>query len=101
MFIVKYLPDGSIEHSKARLVAKGYTQTYGVDYSKTFSCVAKISSVRILISMTTNLGWPLFQLDVNNAFLHGDLQEEVYMEQPPEFVAQGESGKVCRLRKAI
>jgi hypothetical protein len=98
---VKYLPDGSIERFKARLVAKGYTQTYGVNYSETFSRVAKISSVWILISMTANLGWPLFQLDVNNAFLHGDLQEEVYMEQPPKFVAQGESRKVCRLRKAI
>jgi hypothetical protein len=58
-----------------------------VDYSETFSRVAKISSIRILISLIANLGWPLFQLDVNNVFLHGDLQEEVYMEQPPEFVA--------------
>ena len=61
----------------------------------------KFLSVRILISLATNLGWPLFQLDVKNAFLNGNLKEEVYMEQPPEFVAQGESGKVCRLHKAI
>ena len=98
---MKYLPDNSIERLKARLVAKGYTQTYSVDYAKTFSPIAKISSVRILISLVANLGWPLFQLDVKNAFLNGDLKEEVYMEQPPGFVAQGESGKVCRLHKAI
>ena len=62
-------------------------QTYRVDYSKTFSTVAKISSARILISLVANLGWPLLQLDVKYAFLNGDLKEEVYMEQPLEFVA--------------
>ncbi|XP_058211716.1 uncharacterized protein LOC131323895 [Rhododendron vialii] len=58
---------------------------YGVDYAETFFPVAKINFVRILISIAANLGWPLFQLDVKNAFLHGDLLEEVYMEQPPRF----------------
>ena len=91
----------SIEHLKACLVAKGYTQTYSVDYVETFSPIAKISSVQILISLAANLSWSLFQLDVKNAFLNGDLKEQVYMEQPPGFVAQGESGKVCRLHKAI
>ena len=86
---MKYLPDGSIKHLKTRLVAKGYTQTYSVDYAETFSPVAKISSVRILISLAANLGWPLFQLDVKNAFLNDDLNEEMYMEQPPRFVSQG------------
>ena len=101
VYTMKYLPNGSIVHLKARLIAKGYSQTYGVDYAKTFSPVAKISSVQILISLAANLGWQLFQLDVKNAFLNGDLKEEVYMEQPLGFVAQGESGKVCRLHKAI
>ena len=85
---VKYLPDGTVEHYKTRLVAKGYTQTYGIVYVKT-SPAAKIGSVRILISLAANLRGPLFQFDVKNVFLHGDLNDEVYMGQPPEFVAQG------------
>nr|GEU50354.1 polyprotein, putative [Tanacetum cinerariifolium] len=69
--------------------AKGYAQTYGIDY-KTFSPVAKISSIRLFISLAATYDWALHQLDVKNAFLHGDLQEEVYVEQHPGFVAQGE-----------
>ena len=98
---MKYLLDGSIESLKARFVAKGYIQTYGVDYAETFSPVTKNVSIIILISLAANLGWSLFQLDVKNAFLNGDLKEELYMEKPPGFVAQGEFGKVCKLHKAI
>ena len=101
VYTMKYLPNDSIKRLKARLVAKGYTQTYDVGYAETLSPVAKISSVRILISLAADLGWPLFQLDVKNASLNGDLKGEVYMEQQPRFVAQGESGKVCRLQNAI
>ena len=72
-----------------------------MDYSDTFSPVAKLTSVRLFISMAATHHWPLHQLDIKNAFLHGDLQEEVYMEQPPGFVAQGEYGKVCHLRKSL
>jgi hypothetical protein len=83
------------------LVARGYTQTYGIDYDEMFAPIAKMSTVRILISCAANFGCPLYQLDVKNAFLHGDLQEEVYMEVPPGMAATGNKGKVCRLKKAL
>ena len=101
VFSVKVNPDGSVARLKARLVAKGYAQTYGVDYSDIFSPVAKMTSVRLFIFLAATHNWDLHQLDIKNAFLHGDLQEEVYMEQPLGFVAQGEIGKVCRLRKSL
>ena len=93
--------DGSIARLKVYLIAKGYAQTYGVDYSDTFSPVAKMTYVRLFIFLAATYNWNLYQLDINNVFLHGDLQKEVYMEQPPGFVAQGEIGKVCYLRKSL
>ena len=100
VYTLKYRPDGSVDRYKARLVAKGYTQTYGIDYFKTFSPVARLNSIRILFSLAVNMDWAMHQLDVKNAFLYGDLDEEVYMEQPPGYVAQGEN-LICRLRKVI
>jgi hypothetical protein len=101
VFTVKQNPEGKVERYKARLVARGYSQTYGIDYDETFAPVAKMSTIRILISCAANFGWPLHQLDVKNAFLHGDLQEEVYMEIPPGFSKSYTTGKVCRLKKSL
>ena len=98
---VKFNLDGSIARLKAYLVAKGYAHTYAVDYSDTFSLVAKLTSVRLFISLAACYDWNLHQLDIRNVFLQGDLQEEVYKEQPPGFVTQGEIGKVCHLQKSL
>ena len=91
---------GSIERYKARLVMKGYTQTYEVDYMETFSLVAKLNTVRVLLSLATNLDWPLLQFDVKNAFLHGDLEEEIYMDIPPRYIET--PGKaVCKKQRTL
>ena len=101
VYSLKYNPDGSIASYKARLVARGFSQAYGLDYHETFSPVARLSSIRVLFSIALAQSWPLHQLDVSNAFLYGDLDEQVFMEQPPGYVAQGESSEVCVLKKAI
>ena len=101
VFTIKYHPDGTIARHKARLVARGFTQAYGIDYTETFSPVVRLNSVRVLLSLAVNQAWSLHQLDVSNAFLYGDLKEQVFMEQPPGYVAQRESSKVCFLQKAI
>ena len=101
IYAIKVGPNGQVDRLKTRLVAKGYTQVYGSDYGDTFSLVAKIASVRLLLSMAAMCSWPLYQLDIKNAFLHGDLADEVYMEQLPGFVAQGESSLACKLRRSL
>ena len=100
VFAIKFNSNGSVARLKVHLVAKGYAQTYGVDYSNTFSLVAKLTSIYLFISLATYY-WDLHQLYIRNVFLHGNLQEEAYIEQSPGFVAQGVIRKVCRLQKYL
>jgi hypothetical protein len=100
IFSIKYKVDGTIDRYKARLVAKGYTQSYGINYQEMFSLVEKLNMVRVLLSISANLDWPLHQFDIKNAFLHGNLEEEMYMDVPPGF-ATSRAGVVCKLQKAL
>ncbi|GJR47602.1 retrotransposon protein, putative, ty1-copia subclass [Tanacetum coccineum] len=93
--------DGAVYIFKARLVAKGFTQTYGVDYEETFSPVADIRAIRILIAIAAYYDYEIWQMDVKTAFLNGHLSEEVYMEQPEGFVNPKYPNHVCKLKRSI
>jgi len=83
-----------VDKYKARLVAKGYSQQYGIDFSEVFAPVARMDTVRLIIALAACKGWDIFQLDVKSAFLHGELSEDVYVEQPKGYVRKGKEHKV-------
>jgi hypothetical protein len=101
VFKVKKDLQGRIIKHKARLVAKGYAQREGVDYDEVFAPVARIETGRLLIAIAAQRGWIVHHMDVKLVFLNGDLMEEIYVQQPPEFVVKNGSGKVLKLKKVL
>ena len=101
MFRKKYHTDGTLHYYKAKLVAKGFRQKEGTDYFNTYAPVARITSIRIIFALTSIYNLHVHQMDVKTAILNGDLNEEVYMEQPKGFVLLGNDHKVCKLVKSL
>ncbi|KAK1667679.1 hypothetical protein QYE76_055838 [Lolium multiflorum] len=101
IFKKKLRPDGTIEKYKARLVAKGFTQKEGEDFFDTYSLVARMTTIRVLIALGASHKFLVHQMDVKTAFLNGDLDEKIYMQQPDGFVATGKENMVCRLKKSL
>lgn len=99
VYSVKLNSDGSLNRYKARLVALGNKQEYGVDYDETFAPVAKMTTVRTILSIAASKGWSLYQMDVKNAFLHGDLAEDIFMKPPPGLFSSSEG--VCKLKRSL
>jgi hypothetical protein len=101
LYKLKHVANGSIENYKARFVARGFSQVEGVDYDETFAPVARYTSIRAMISIATEMGWKIHQMNVKIAFLNGLIEEEVYIEKPLGFEVHGRESHVCRLNKAL
>ena len=101
IFKIKHAADGSIEKYTSRFVAREFSQKEGVDYDEMFALVARYTSIKMIIALASTMGWRLHQMDVKTAFLNGEIEEEVYVEQPDGFVVHGKESHVCRLKKAL
>jgi hypothetical protein len=101
VFKKKLRPDGTIDKYKVRHVAKGYTQKKGENFFDTYSPVARLTTIRVLLSLTASHGLLVHQMDVKTAFLNGELEEEIYMTHPDGFVVKGQEDKVCKLMKSL
>ncbi|KAM1007578.1 hypothetical protein ACFX2A_004219 [Malus domestica] len=101
VFKTKMDENGEVDKYKARLVTKGYSQQYGVDFSKVFAPVARMDTIRMVISLAAQKGWEIYQLDVKSAFMHGAIDEEVFVEQPQGYEQKESESKVYRLKMAL
>ena len=94
-------PDGKVETFKAGLVAKEYTQKQGINYEKTFSPIAMLKFIRILLAVAAKLDYQIWQMDVKTVFLNDNLEEDIYMGQLEEFIAKGQEHMICKLQRSI
>ncbi|WKA12942.1 hypothetical protein VitviT2T_030284 [Vitis vinifera] len=101
VFKTKMKEDGTIDRYKARLVAQGFSQIPSLDFGEIFNPVIKHIMIKLILSLAVALGWTMRQLDVKNAFLHGFLKEEVFMEQPPGFINEDLPNHVCKLNCSL
>ena len=101
IYQTKFNENGEVDKYKARLVAKGYTQQHGVDYTEVFAPVAHMETIQLVVALTAQRGWTIYQLDVKSAFLHGKLNEVVFVKQPCSYVRKGNEQKVYKLKKAL
>jgi len=101
VFKHKFKADGTLERYKTRWVLRGFTQRPGIDFDETFSPVVKAATVRTVVSLALSRSWPIHQLDVKNAFLHGNLSETVYCSQPTGFEDPAYPGYVCKLNRSL
>jgi len=100
VYSIKFRSNGTLDRYKAWLVALGNKQEYGMDYEEIFALVAKMTTVRIIIAIAASQGWPIHQMDVKNAFLHGDLKEDIYMAPPPSLFSSSTS-VICKLKRSL
>ena len=101
VFKVKPNPDGTVNRYKARVVAKGFSQVYGLDYSEVFSPVCRYAGIRSLLAYANIHDLEIHQMDVTTAFLNGELDHEIYMEQPKGFIDEIHPDYVCKLKKSL
>ena len=101
IYKTKLKKDGRVDKYKARLVAKGYKQEFGIDYKEVFAPVARMDTIRLVLSIAAQNSWDIYQLDVKSTFLQGALEEDVYIDQPPGYVKSGHANQVYKLKKAL
>ena len=101
IYKTKFIAEGQIEKNKARLLAKGFSQQEGIDYNETFSHVAKMNTIRTILSLVASYRWEIHQMDDKSVFLNGDLNEDIYMKQLPDFVATKNYNLVCKFYKCL
>jgi hypothetical protein len=101
VYKIKHTTEGEISQYMARLVAKGYKQKYSIDYEEVFAPVARLDTVRLLITLAAHHNWKIYQLELKSAFLNGILEEEIYVQQSEGFIMEGEESKVYHLKKAL